>query len=128
MRDQRNDSYTTHNLTVTLGACLAAGFVVGAVAALLLAPTSGPKLRSDIAGKARDLKAASAARFRRAGHAAKVLSGAATDWVEQGRDLADRARSAAGEGLREARRHMTLATDPRRADMSGVAGMSAEGS
>ena len=102
-----------------LGAAIGAGLAiigVGVGIGLLLAPNDGESLRKDLAERARKLKDDANDRYRHAGDVA-------AEWADRGRDVAERARTAAAEGVREARRHMASVEDPRKSDLAGVEGI-----
>ncbi len=84
---------------IGFGLGLAAGVLLGVGVGLLMAPKEGAALRRDLADRARRLREDAEGFGRDMGNSAK---GAA----EQGSEFASRVRTAATEGLREARRHM----------------------
>jgi gas vesicle protein len=100
---------------VGFGIGLVAGVALGVGIGLLLAPNDGESLRQDLAERARKLKDEADGGYRRAGNIA-------AEWADRGRDVAERTRTAAAEGLREARKHMTPIDDPRKSDLAGVEG------
>lgn len=100
---------------MALGFGFVAGLVIGVGVGLLVAPKDGETLRHDLKERAKDLKDAAGEHARRATEVAE-------DLFTRGREAADRVRTAATEGLREARRHTTPRPDPRESDLAGVAG------
>lgn len=100
---------------IGFGIGLVAGVALGVGIGLLLAPNDGESLRRDLAERAKRLKDEADGQYRRAGDIA-------TEWADRGRDVAERARTAAAEGLREARKHMAPVYDPRKSDLAGVEG------
>jgi len=84
-------------LLFTIG--LVSGVALGAALGLLLAPKDGEALRKDIGERARRLKDDASDGYRRVGEFARAVA-------DQGADLAERARAAGTEGLREVRRHV----------------------
>jgi gas vesicle protein len=111
MAQERSDGGTA----VGFGIGLVAGVALGVGIGLLLAPNDGEAIRKDLAERARKLKDEADGRYRRAGDVA-------AEWADRGRDVAERARTAAAEGLREARKHMAPVDDPRKSDLAGVEG------
>jgi gas vesicle protein len=84
---------------IGFGLGLAAGLVLGVGVGLLLAPKDGAALRRDLADGARRLR-------ENAEGIGRDVSRSARGMAEHGGEFASRVRSAASEGLREARRHM----------------------
>ena len=84
---------------IGFGLGLAAGVVLGVGVGLLMAPKDGAALRRDLADRARRLREDAEGFGRDMGRSAKGMA-------EHGSELANRVRTAASEGLREARRHM----------------------
>ena len=84
---------------------LAAGMVLGVGVGLLMAPKEGAALRRDIADRARRLREEAEGFGRDMGRSAR-------DVAEHSGEFASRVRTAATEGLREARRHMDHADEP----------------
>jgi gas vesicle protein len=84
---------------IGFGLGLAAGLVLGVGVGLLMAPKEGSALRRDLADRARRLR-------ENAGDFGRDMSRSARGMAEHGSEFAGRVRTAASEGLREARRHM----------------------
>lgn len=103
------------NTGLAFGIGLLAGAVIGVAAGFVLATEEGRDVRRKVGDKARTLRHEANARYRRAGSAAG-------EWAERGRDVAERLRTAAAEGLREARKHSAAPRDPRGSDLAGVEG------
>ena len=89
---------------IGFGLGLAAGMVLGVGVGLLMAPKEGAALRRDIADRARRLR-------EEAEGFGRDMSRSAKGMAEQGGEFASRVRTAASEGLREARRHMNDADE-----------------
>ena len=89
---------------IGFGLGLAAGLVLGVGVGLLMAPKEGAALRRDIADRARRLR-------EEAEGFGRDMSRSAKGMAEQGGEFASRVRTAASEGLREARRHMNDAEE-----------------
>ena len=89
---------------IGFGLGLAAGMVLGVGVGLLMAPKEGAALRRDIADRARRLR-------EEAEGFGRDMSRSAKGMAEQGGEFASRVRTAASEGLREARRHMNDAEE-----------------
>jgi len=78
---------------VGFGIGLVAGVALGVGIGLLLAPNDGESLRKDLAERAKKLKDEADGGYRRAGDIA-------AEWADRGRDVAERARTAAAQGIR----------------------------
>jgi gas vesicle protein len=89
---------------IGFGLGLAAGLVLGVGVGLLMAPKEGAALRRDIVDRARRLREEAEGFGRDMGRSAKGMA-------EHGSEFASRVRTAASEGLREARRHMEHAEE-----------------
>ena len=89
---------------IGFGLGLAAGMVLGVGVGLMMAPKEGAALRRDIADRARRLR-------EEAEGFGRDMSRSAKGMAEQGGEFASRVRTAASEGLREARRHMNDAEE-----------------
>ena len=89
---------------IGFGLGLAAGWVLGVGVGLLMAPKEGAALRRDLADRARRLR-------EEAEGFGRDMSRSAKGMAEQGTEFASRVRTAASEGLREARRHMNDAEE-----------------
>lgn len=103
-------------------AALVVAFSAGAVLGFGVALACSPGLssiRRDLATRARRLSHEAAALGRRMNDKAASMS-------DQSSELATRVRTAAREGLREARRHLVAVQEPPRAGLTGVEGL-AEG-
>lgn len=103
---------------------LVAGAVVGAALGVLLAPKEGRALRRDIGERARALRDEARRLADEAANKSRRVGDVALEWVDRGKEVAERARMAASEGFREARRHASgPVQDPRSADLAGVEGV-----
>jgi gas vesicle protein len=100
---------------MAFGFGLVVGALLGAGLGLLVAHEDGSALRRRLRQRARRFGDAATERARQAGDAAE-------DLYARGRSVADRVRTAAAEGLREARRQ-EAALQPPQSDLSGVAGI-----
>ena len=103
-RDKSDDRDRPSRMALGLGIGLA-GMAVGVGMGMLFAPKEGAAIRRDIRTGAKRLR-----------HEANELS-------EHGAEFASRLRTAAREGVREARRHIAVNNAPRRSDLAGVAGL-----
>jgi gas vesicle protein len=115
MGREENYGGSGDNAAMTLGLGFLAGLVIGVGVGLLVAPRDGETLRHDLKERAKNLKDA-------AGERAHQATDVAEDLFTRGREAVDRVRTAATEGLREARRHAAVRPDPRDSDLAGVAG------
>lgn len=97
------------------GVGLVAGAALGVGLGLLLAPKEGLALRRDLGARARKLRDETVDQYHRVGDVA-------AEWADQGKDIAARLRTAAAEGLREARKRSAAPADPRSAELAGVDG------
>lgn len=84
---------------IGFGLGLAAGLLLGVGVGLLMAPKEGAALRRDLADRARRMREGAEGLGR-------DMSQSARGMAEHGSEFASRVRTAASEGLREARRHM----------------------
>jgi gas vesicle protein len=97
-------AYENNGSGIGFGLGLAAGLVLGVGVGLLMAPKEGAALRRDIADRARRLRDNAEGFGRDVGQSARGMA-------EHGGEFASRVRTAASEGLREARRHMEHAEE-----------------
>lgn len=102
---------------IGFGVGLVLGMAVGVGIGVLVAPKDGASSRRELGARARRLCDDAALLTREAGDAASVLAA-------EGTELAKRVRSAANEGVREARRHIAAAREPDRSALAGVDGLS----
>jgi len=100
------------NTVIGFGIGLVAGAVFGVGVGLLLATEEGRAWRRDMAIRASRLKDTSA----------NEVDAVVGEWASRGKEVAQRWRTAATVGLREARKHAVAPRDPRKADLAGVEG------
>ena len=100
------------NTVLGFGIGLVAGATLGVAVGLLLATEEAQAWQRDLRTRATQLKDTSI-------DGIDTVVGA---WAGRGKEVAQRLRTAATEGLREARKHAAAPRDPRSADLSGVEG------
>jgi gas vesicle protein len=94
---------------VGFGLGVLAGAAIGVAIGLLVAPKEGSRLRRDLARKAGHLRDDAIDQFERAADAA---ADAAAEAAARGKDVAERARTAVKDGLREVRRYTSASEEP----------------
>ena len=108
----------TRQRTAALALAFCAGAVLGFGAAVACNPDMA-SVRHGLTARARRLTREAALLRRR-------VNDRAASMTDQGSELAKRVRTAAREGVREARRHLVAVQEPPRAGLTGVEGL-AEG-
>jgi gas vesicle protein len=110
------ENVRTEHTVLGFGLGLMTGITVGIGVGMLLAPREGAVLRRQLGEQTKRLRDDATAIGRN-------VSSATSQLAEQGTDLARRVRVAAGEGIREARRHMETGHESPRATLTGVEGL-----
>jgi len=110
--DTKNGGHTA----LTFGLGFAAGLALAAGAVLMASPAVRKALRDDLSERAKRIQDATAEGRRQASDVAGIC-------VAHARDVAERARAAAAEGLRDTLAQWAAPADPRRSDLAGVDGI-----
>lgn len=100
------------NVVIGVGMGLVAGAALGIAVGLLLGTEEGRAWQRDLRTRATKLKDTSI----------DEVDAVVGEWTNRGKEVAQRVRTAATEGLREARKHATAPRDPRSSDLAGVEG------